>query len=285
MILSSGGIMNPMNTLTIALSQMDLDLGQPERNLAAARTRAAQAQARGADILVLPELWASAYDLEHGAAHAAALGTGMFAEIERIARENRIAIVGSLLESDGDRLYNTATYIDKEGHRLAAYRKLHLVPMLEEDRYLAGGDTASVYDALFGKFALAICYDLRFPELWRHYALGGAHLVFLPAEWPIQRIAHWRMLLPARAIENQFYVVGTNRVGKSKDQTFGGHSMIVSPWGDILVEGGEGEALLMATIDLDLVAQVRERVPVFKDRRPEVYETWRRESKKLNAKS
>ncbi len=266
--------MNPMTTLTIALAQMDLDLGQPERNLAAARARVAQAQARGADIVVLPELWASAYDLEHGRAHAAALGTGMFAEIESMAREYHIAIVGSLLESDGIRLYNTATYVDKEGHRLSAYRKVHLVPMLEEDKYLTGGDAAPVWGAPFGSFALAICYDLRFPELWRHYALAGAHLVFLPAEWPIQRIAHWQTLLPARAIENQYYVVGTNRVGKSKDQTFGGHSMIVNPWGDILVEGDEGEAVLIASIDLDLVAQVRERVPVFKDRRPDVYERW-----------
>jgi predicted amidohydrolase len=267
-----------MQTLTIALAQIDLLLGQPERNLATARAQAAQAQARGADIVVLPELWASAYDLEHGAAYASALGTGMFAEIERIAREYHIAIVGSLLESDGARLYNTATYVDNQGHRLGAYRKLHLVPMLDEDKYLAGGDAAPIWDAPFGKFALAVCYDLRFPELWRHYALGGAHLVFLPAEWPIQRIAHWRTLLPARAIENQFYVVSTNRVGKSKDQTFGGHSMIVNPWGDILVEGDEGEALLIASIDLDLVAQVRERVPVFKDRRAEVYGKWGRQS-------
>ncbi len=266
--------MHRMKTLTIALAQMDLSLGQPEQNVAAARAHAAQARARGADIVVLPELWASAYDLEHGAAHAALLGAGMFAEIERIAREVHIAVVGSLLESDGARLYNTATYVDNQGHQLGAYRKLHLVPMLEEDKYLAGGDEAPIYEAPFGKFALAVCYDLRFPELWRHYALGGAHLVFLPAEWPIQRIAHWRTLLPARAIENQFYVVGTNRVGKSKDQIFGGHSMIVNPWGDIVVEGGEGEALLIASIDLDLVAQVRARVPVFKDRRPEAYERW-----------
>ncbi len=272
--------MHRMKTLTIAVAQIDLSFGQPERNLAEARAQAAQAQARGADIVVLPELWASAYDLEHGAAHAAALGAGMFAEIERIAREYHIAVVGSLLESDGARLYNTATYVDKEGNRLGAYRKLHLVPMLQEDKYLAGSDEAPIYEAPFSKFALAVCYDLRFPELWRHYALGGAYLVFLPAEWPIQRIAHWRTLLPARAIENQFYVVGTNRVGKSKDQIFGGHSMIVNPWGDILVEGGEGEALLIACIDLDLVAQVRERVPVFKDRRPEVYEKWEKESQK-----
>ncbi len=266
--------MSLMNSLTIALAQMDLSLGQPQQNLTAAHAQVAQAKARGADMVVLPELWSTAYDLEHGAGHASALGTGMFAEIAGIAREHRIAIVGSLLESDGTRLYNTATYVDQQGNCLGAYRKLHLVPMLEEDQYLTAGDEAPILDAPFGRCALAICYDLRFPELWRHYALGGARLVFLPAEWPIQRIAHWRTLLPARAIENQYYVVGTNRVGASKDQTFGGHSMVVSPWGEILVEGGEHDSLLFASIDLDLVAEVRKRVPVFRDRRPEVYEGW-----------
>ncbi len=266
--------MSPMNSLTIALAQIDLELGHPEQNLATARAQAAQAHARGADILLLPELWASAYDLEHGAGHASALGTGMFAEIASVAREYDIAVVGSLLESDGIRLYNTATFVDREGNRLGAYRKLHLVPMLDEDKYLTPGDAAPVLEGPFGPFALAVCYDLRFPELWRYYALAGARLVFLPAEWPIQRIAHWRTLLPARAIENQIYVVGTNRVGTSKDQTFGGHSMVVNPWGEILVEGDEHAALLFASIDLDLTAQVRERVPVFRDRRPEVYGKW-----------
>ena len=263
-----------MKPLTIALAQIDLALGNPIQNLEKARTRIAEAKARGADLVLLPELWSSAYDLEHAAKHATALDEGMFAEMARAAREFQIAVVGSLLESDGGRFYNTAVLMDAEGKRVGAYRKLHLVPMLDEDRYLTGGDQAQVFDADFGKCALAVCYDLRFPELWRHYALGGAHIVFLPAEWPIQRIAHWRALLPARAIENQIFIAATNRVGTSKEQTFGGHSMIVNPWGEILVEGDEREALLIAQIDLDMIDEVRARVPVFRDRRVEIYEKW-----------
>ncbi len=276
-----------MNQLTIALAQMDVALGEPERNLEAVRALVAEAKARGADLVVLPELWSTAYDLKRAEAHASAVDAGMFERIARLAGEQQIAVVGSLLESPAlpvvgrgerrppePRVFNTATFVDASGARAGVYRKLHLVPMLEEDKYLTGGADAPAVDASFGKCALAICYDLRFPELWRHYALAGARLVLLCAEWPAQRIAHWRTLVPARAIENQFFVAATNRVGTSNGETFGGHSMVVNPWGEILVEGTDQPALLLAQIDLDLVDQVRERVPVFKDRRPDVYKEW-----------
>src|SRR5574341_1171844 len=163
-----------MNTLTIALAQIDLVLGSPARNLESARAKITDATTRGADVVVLPELWSSAYDLEHATTHASALDTGMFAELGALARENQIAIVGSLLELDGSHVFNTATLVDMRGQRIGAYRKLHLVPMLDEDKFLAGGDNAPVFDASSGKCALAVCSDLRFPELWRHYALIGA---------------------------------------------------------------------------------------------------------------
>lgn len=260
--------------LTIALAQIDLALGDPAKNLATARAQIAQAKARGADIVVLPELWSSASDLAHAAQHAAMLDAGMFAAIANTARENKIAVVGALLEMRDGWVYNTATLYDAQATRLGWYRKLHLAPMFDEDKYLAGGIEASVFDAPFGKFALGICYDLRFPELWRHYAIAGARIAFLPAEWPHQRIAHWRALLPARAIENQMFMIACNRIGTSDGETFGGHSMIVDPWGEILVEGGDCAALLIAQIDLDKVAEVRARLPVFKDRRPDVYDKW-----------
>ncbi len=240
-----------------------------------ARERVAEARARGADVVVLPELWSTAYDLDRASALASALDSGMFAEVAALAREHHIAIVGSLLESDGGRVYNTATYVDAGGNRVGTYRKLHLVPMLDEDKFLSGGDDARVFDASFGQFALAVCYDLRFPELWRYYALQGARLVFLPAEWPTARIVHWSALLRARAIENQIFIAATNRVGTGKGQDFGGRSAIVNPWGEVLVEGDARQALLLAQIDLEMVDDVRQRVPVFRDRRADVYARWR----------
>jgi predicted amidohydrolase len=262
------------NHLTLALAQIDLTLGDTSRNLHTARTYIAHAKAHGADVVVLPELWASAYDLEHASIHAAALDQGLFATVADLAREYAIAIVGSLLEMREGKIYNTATFHDARGNRLGLYRKVHLVPMLDEDKFLTAGEDAEVFDTPFGKCALAICYDLRFPELWRHYALAGARLIFIPAEWPHKRIAHWCALLPARAIENQMFIAACNRVGTSKGETFGGNSMIVDPWGDLLIHADACEQLCLARINLDVVDEVRARVPVFRDRRAEVYARW-----------
>jgi omega-amidase len=266
-----------MSKLTVAISQIDLVLGKPQKNLETIQTDIVHAKLHHADVIVLPELWSSAYDLENAGTLASKLGDGMFAIIAQQAREHQIAIVGSLLESDGGKVYNTSTFIDANGNRLGTYRKLHLVPMLDEPRFLTGGDDAPVFDAPFGKFALAVCYDLRFPELWRHYALSGAQIVFLSAEWPTKRITHWRTLVPARAIENQIFIAATNRVGKSKDERFGGHSMVVNPWGEAVAQAASRADLLVAEIDLAEVSSVRERVPVFKDRRADVYDKWSRQ--------
>lgn len=264
-----------MTQLTIALAQIDLALGEPEKNLDTVRAKIVEAKTRGADICVLPELWSTAYALERATQLGAPIDEGMFQAIASAACEHRIAVVGSLLELRDGKAYNTATFIDAQGRRVGAYRKLHLVPMLDEHLYLTGGDDAPVFDASFGKFALGVCYDLRFPELWRHYALDGARIAFIPAEWPQKRIAHWRALLPARAIENQMFFVGCNRVGESKGETFGGGSMIVNPWGEVLAQGDDREALLIAEIDLALVDDVRARVPVFRDRRVDIYSKWK----------
>jgi predicted amidohydrolase len=117
-----------------------------------------------------------------------------------------------------------------------------------------------------------ICYDIRFPELARRLALGGAKLLLVPAEWPNPRLHHWRTLLTARAIENQMYVVACNRTGVSGSTSFFGHSMVIDPWGEIVAEADEQETILQATIDLALVDEVRTRIPVFEDRRPALYQ-------------
>jgi omega-amidase len=264
-----------MSKLTIAVSQIDLALGNPQKNLDTVTANIVHAKLHNADAIVLPELWSSAYDLEHAATLASGVSEGMFSEIAQQARQHQIAIVGSLLESDAGKIYNTSIFIDANGKRLGMYRKLHLVPMLDEPRFLTAGNDAPMFDAPFGKFALAVCYDLRFPELWRHYALAGAQIVFLSAEWPAKRIAHWQTLVPARAIENQFFIAASNRIGKSKDERFGGYSMIVNPWGEAVVDSATRADLLVAEIDLDEVHSVRERVPVFKDRRTDVYDKWK----------
>lgn len=260
--------------LRVALGQLDIALGDAAANLKTVQELAAQAAEAGAELLVLPELWGSGYLLERADELADELNTGLFASVVALARHHRLDICGSLLEWDPDegRAFNTATLYDADGMLRGSYRKIHRFGLMDEDRYLGAGDDAPLLNTGWGSVALAICYDLRFPELFRRYALEGARIVLLPSEWPAPRIEHWRTLVRARAIENQCFVIACNRVGADRANTFGGRSAVVDPWGAVLVEGGDGPELLHATLDLDLVDEVRGRIPVWNDRRPELYE-------------
>ncbi|MBL8056308.1 MAG: carbon-nitrogen family hydrolase [Anaerolineales bacterium] len=258
--------------MIISLGQMHLYLGEPERNLEQVRAWTEEAARRGSQLVVFPELWPTAYDLEHWPQHADRLGEGMFAQLSALARAQRLAIASSVLEARDGRAYNTLALYGADGSLQGLYRKVHLVPMLDEPKWLAAGDALTVAAADWGPTGLGICYDLRFPEMWRRYALAGARLFLLPAEWPSRRAAHWRTLLRARAIENQVFVAACNRVGESKGETFGGCSAVIDPWGEPAAEAdGEAEVLITAEIDLARVDEIRARIPVFQDRRPDLY--------------
>lgn len=126
--------------------------------------------------------------------------------------------------------------------------------------------------APWGETGLAICYDLRFPEMFRRYALDGVQTMIISAEWPLQRIEHWQTLLRARAIENQCFVIAANCVGQCGGENFGGRSAVISPWGEVLVEGQSDQPeLLTVTFDTGQVDEVRRRIPVLIDRRPDLY--------------
>lgn len=257
--------------MRVSLIQMDIALGRPQEN----RRRAAdlvRVAAQDADLVMLPEMWTTGYalkDLADNLADRDGEPTGAF--LSALARECGVHIVGSAPDQRGGQVYNSATVYGSSGNRLAEYAKVHLVPMMDEHLYLAPGTQISLADVGECKAGLAICYDLRFPELFRTMALGGAQVMLIPAEWPTQRLSHWRTLVIARAIENQCYVLACNRVGSDQANAYPGHSMVVDPWGTILAEGGEGEEVVRATLDMAQVAEIRSRIPVFKDRRPDLY--------------
>jgi omega-amidase len=256
--------------LTISLAQIDIALGRPEENLGKVEGMIDEASRRGSQIVLLPELWSTGYDLERAEEHARTTER-LLARLTDLARERPLFIIGSLLSAKEGRFYNRATILSPKGVLVGQYDKIHLFRLMEEEKYLAPGNETPVFDFPWGKGAVAICYDLRFPELFRRYALGGAEVVFLPAEWPHPRLEAWRILLRARAIENQFFMVGCNRVGESKGQVFFGRSSIYDPWGEPVLEGGEEERLLTAEIDLDVVDEARQEIPIFEDRREELY--------------
>jgi predicted amidohydrolase len=268
---------NPATTsaLTISLVQMDCRLGEPAYNFERAAAYIAEAAQRGSQLVLLPELWSTAYALERAPELASALAStpdeSWFGRFAALAQQHGVWLGGSLLESRAGRYYNCFALYDPAGCLRAAYRKLHLFRLMAEEQYLDAGDAPVLVDAPWGKTGLAICYDLRFPELFRRYALDGARLLLLPAEWPHPRREHWRTLLRARAIENQCFVAACNRVGATGNNTFFGASVLIDPWGETLIESGEAEMVLTATIDLAAVDAVRQRLPIFADRRPEVY--------------
>jgi len=260
--------------ITVALAQMAIVPGEPGQNEATARAMAAEAAAQGANLLLLPELWATGYDLDRANTYAAPLDHGAFAQMAGLARAHRLYVAGTALEANpSGRPFNTAALYGPDGERVGAYRKVHLWAPLGEVEHMTAGDALPTFDLPWGRVALAICYDLRFPELWRCYTDAGAQLILIPAEWPVRRVEHWRLLLRARAVENQLFVVGCNRAGGGADapDPFGGHSAAVDPWARVWVEGGTEPGLFLATLDLDEVARARRLLPFLQDRRPEVY--------------
>ena len=252
----------------------------PSVEAACALARAARAE--GADLILMPE---NVSMMEPDVARlrnkaAAQDDDRALAAFRDLARDTGAwLLVGSLpIRLSGDRVANRSFLLDSDGGIAAQYDKIHLFDVdlgsgeayRESDERVPGNE-AVVADTPWGKAGLAICYDLRFPELFRRYALDGARLMILPAEWPHPRRSHWRTLLRARAIENQCYVLACNRVGTSKGVDFFGSSAVIDPWGEALVEGGETETLLTVTFDPAFVDTARQRIPILAYRRQDLY--------------
>jgi len=258
--------------LTIALAQIDIILGDKAANLARGHELARQAAAQHVDLLIFPELWTTGYDLSRASDLAEPIPAGPTARaISAWAQELGLWITGSVLEQSEEGVFNAAAIFGPEGQVLGPYRKIHRFGPMGEDEWLEAGCEPGLFDLPWGKMGVAICYDLRFPELFRGYALAGARLILLPSQWPKSRLHHWRTLVQARAIENQCFVAAVNRVGHDAQNEFGGHSIAVGPWGEILVEADTAPALLITTIDLSQVDAARQRIPILKDRRPQCY--------------
>jgi omega-amidase len=262
------------NTLKVSIGQFAVQKGQQDANWHTVQDFTAEAKRQGGDVVVFPELWNAGYVLDQADNFAHPLGEGLFADLQALAAKYDIHIVGSIFERcQPGGVANTATLIAPDQEILGAYQKIHLFPLMDEPDYLKAGQQTVSVQAPWGNSALAICYDLRFPELFRRYAIEGAKLAFMPSQWPHPRLTHFRTLVRARAIENQMFMVAVNRIGTDKDtQThFCGHSMVVDPWGEILIELGENAGVYTVELDLALVDDVRQRIPVLSDRRPELY--------------
>jgi predicted amidohydrolase len=262
-----------------ACLQFDVRRGDVAGNLASAERNLLAAKAAGARLAVLPEMWSTSFAPDYPSA-LLERAREADARLARVAGELEMVVVGSTLEEAGGKVFNRAQVIDG-GAVVAEYRKVHLFSPNGEDRTMAAGGGAVVADTSVGRIAVAICYDLRFPELIRWFFYQQAELLALPAQWPEARASHWRALVDARAVENEMFVVACNRTGtetslKTGDQlVFPGNSRIVDPMGEVLATGNGEEGPVLATVEVRKVKMMRRILPIHRDRRPALYrELW-----------
>lgn len=260
--------------MRVGIIQMNIIKGDKNanKNTVAEKVAAIMRNDCPPQVIVLPELWSTGYDLEHANSLATPFGEDEAIFLGSLARKYHVAFAGgSVLSRYAGKIFNRAQIIDEKGAYAGGYDKIHLFRLMGEERFLAAGKSAFPFTLHGVRCACIICYDLRFCELPRKLAVEGAEILFISAEWPLARKEHWLTLVRARAIENQMFVVACNRCGITEQEQFGGNSMIVAPDGRLLAHAGEEESLLCAGLDLALVRKTREHIRVLEDRVPDAY--------------
>jgi len=226
----------------------------------------------GADLVVLPELWHVGYFNFESYDDAAEPVHGPTVGALADAAKDLGAYVhaGSIVErAEGNELFNTSVLIAPEGRVVHIYRKVHLFGYESQEAHrLTPGAEIKTVETDLGVLAMATCYDLRFPELFR--LLADAEVALVTSAWPVPRVEHWRLLTRARALDNLFYLVACNAAGECNGTQLAGRSVVVDPWGSVVAEAGAGEEVLRASIDAPAVAKVRSAFPFLDDRRIEV---------------
>jgi predicted amidohydrolase len=253
-----------------------------EANLAAADSLVRQAAARGARLVLLPEKWTLLGSGEQLRAGAEPIDGPAMSWAREAARELGIELVaGSFTELDADgRRHNTSLHIGPDGEIRATYRKIHMFDVTvegleyrESEHEDAGGEivVSRTDDGL--ELGMTICYDLRFPELYRILALRGARVLLVPAAFTLATTRdHWEILLRARAVENQAFVIAANQIGENEPGRFsGGRSMIVDPWGVVLAQATDTVGVIVADLDLGRLESIRSSLPSLANRRPGAY--------------
>lgn len=276
-----------MNALKVALVQTDAK-DDKAANVDAAARWVDEAARAGAQLVALPENFHVRAG-EHGDQIKLDAAEPIPGPISRrfadLAREHGIHLLaGSFGETTDtpERIYNTSLLFGPDGRTLASYRKIHLFDVTVGEHVVARessrvrpGTAAVTAETSFGRVGLSICYDVRFPELYRSLAIAGAGIAFVPANFTLYTGKdHWEVLLRARAIENGMHVIAPAQIGRIPDghQSYG-RSMIVDPWGTVVACAPDTTGVTLATIDLDAVARVRSRIPSLEHRAPEAYAT------------
>ncbi len=249
--------------VNISLLQIDVQAGDPEVNFQKVIMLIENLNINHNHYVLLPELWISGYDYLK-LTDCFNFFNSNLSTLRNIAKDRSINIIGSVPWIIDSKIFNRSIFIDNLGNIAGTYDKIHLFKPLKEDSFFTPGKTISLIDKV-PKIGLMICYDLRFPELSRKLSLEGAEIIFISAEWPAERIEHWKILNSARAIENQVFIAACNRVGESFDIKFGGHSLLISPAGHIIAELEDKEGVLNCEIDLEDIAKLKNFIDIKRD--------------------
>lgn len=261
--------------MKIALIQMTIKEGDVRQNIERAIFLINKAASLKVQLVALPELWTTGYALENIFSLATSKeNLGVIQVLQNLACKYNIHILGGTIPVKiGESLYNRAHFISKEGTILAAYDKIHLIPLLNEDKYFSAGEKICSFSFNGITCGILICYDLRFPELSRILTVKNrCKILFIPSEWPTARGEHWLILNRARAIENQLFICAINRVGSNEKTDFFGNSLIIDPYGNITEKGTtDKEEIIIGEIEFSMVDEVRGKIPSLMNRREGLY--------------
>ncbi|VVA11744.1 PREDICTED: omega-amidase [Prunus dulcis] len=276
----------PVTKFKIGLCQLAVTADK-ERNIAHGRKAIEDAAAKGAQLVLLPEIWNGPYSNDSFPVYAEDIDAGgdaspSTAMLSEVSQRLKITIVGgSIAERSGDRLYNTSCVFGTDGKLLAKHRKIHLFDIdipgkitFIESKTLTAGQTPTIVDTEVGRIGIGICYDIRFQELAMIYGARGAHLICYPGAFNMTTgPLHWELLQRARAVDNQLYVATCS---PARDAGAGyvawGHSTLVGPFGEVLATTEHEEAIIIAEVDYSLLELRRTNLPLLKQRRGDLYQ-------------
>ena len=274
------------NGLNIASIQLAQKATKPE-TYAHIRALFASIPDGATDLIMLPEMWNGPYEAKRFPDFAEPEGGPSWQFLSALAKERHVYLCGgSIAEREDDRVYNTAYVFDPDGRQIAKHRKMHLFDIdvkggqrFFESDTLSPGNDVTVFSTPFCKMGLCICYDFRFPELARLMVDAGAKVILVPAAFNMTTgPAHWELLFRQRAVDNQVYTVG---VAPARDPAASyqswGHSIVCSPWGEVLMQADEKESVAITSLDLERVDEIRRQLPLLSQRRTDVYRLERTE--------
>ena len=258
--------------MKIACLQLNIIWENKQENFNKVEKLISEAVNKGAELVCLPELFSTGFTMNSDKfAEKISGATSRF--LQGQAKEHKIYLIGGLIENTEDWPKNTCIVLNQKGELISKYHNIHPFSLDKEDENYGKGSKISFFEIDNIKASTFICYDLRFPELFSVATEKGAKIIFVIANWPSSRKEHWKILLRARAIEDQIFIVGVNRVGSSPIGNYSGDSVIIDPLGEVIAQGSNLEEVVIGEIETRQVDEIRKDFPFFEDRRLELYKT------------